>query len=147
MITEVQIGKSLLHLMYLRKIVHGIAVGLGMCRKDVEETEAVVNEVCLSSIDSAVEPQFDNLSIKLIADGELMTVEITDRSAGLDHLREAGWGSDPASLARLDSICQLVDRVEFIRESEGTTIRITKSASQPTAALIPHLPVLETTAV
>ena len=142
--TEVQIRKSRSHLLHLNKILSLIASGLGMSRKDIEETETMVNEVCMTSIERTPDAQ-ENLSVKLTTHDTHMTVEITDRSTEFDLVCTEGLSGDYNRFGNLERFCHLVDGLDFIRGEMGTTIRITKYANK--LADLAHLSSLGTTSL
>jgi hypothetical protein len=130
-VMEVQIRKSRSHLPRLRRIVSCAAAGTGMCRRDVDDMESAVNEVCLGFIEAAFDQQSENLSVCLAAQGECMTVEI------LGGISKGCDAPDCGSFItkRLARICELTDTVAHMVGEEGTTIRLIKYARKAEPSL------------
>ncbi|HUV05310.1 MAG TPA: ATP-binding protein [Armatimonadota bacterium] len=143
MFTEVQIKKCDSHLARLRRIVSCIGAGLGMSRKEIEETENAVNEACLRTADSSSD---GSVSVKLGADDSHMTVEVTDPYSDSG----AACSGDSQHDAILERIGHLVDRVEVVRGPEAITVVITKYAAKQDPALsrpVRYLASLSTTSL
>ena len=128
MITEVQIKRCDSHLLRLRRIASCIGAGLGMSRKEIEETENAVNEVCSKTADSSRD---GSLSVKLGAHDSHMTVEITDPCLDCS----SACSSEAYHAGVLERVGHLADRVELVRGDEGITVVITKYAAKQDPAL------------
>ena len=128
MTTEVQISKCSSHLSHLRTVVSFAAARLGMSRKEIEETQSAVNEICQRSIDLAADHQDANLSVKLAVFDDYMTVEITDPCVHVSSLMTTEFYGCHSNI--LETVGQLADRVDITRNEDGSTVKIMKYASR-----------------
>lgn len=146
MTTEVQIKRSSLYLSHLKKIISCVASKLGMSAKKIEDTESAVSETCLNSINNISDYCGGKLWIKLSTDDASMTVDITDPYMDFEAVCSPGNATYDSYARGLDHVKLLVDNMEFIRESEGVTIRLTQYARHDEnsfVTMVPQLSVLE----
>ncbi len=139
MTTEVQIGRSRLHLQMLNKVVSRTAAWLGASRKDSQDMQEAVSQACLIAMAESSDDIHTPLNVRVSADATSVTVDITNRHAGYMPLRVAESAED-GSMAK---ISRLVDGLELLTSEDSTTIRITKltgsTVSAPTVAAGAHL--------
>ncbi len=128
MTTEIQIRKKHTYLPLLRKIVACVAARLGMNRKCIQEAQETVSEICAESIEAAGGAPDSNLSIKLDTYGDYVSMEITDPCVDFDPVCSGDCFGSKESEERLARVFNLADKVELVRGSEGTTIRVIKYA-------------------
>lgn len=130
MTTEVQIRKSRSYLPHLRKVVACLAAGLGMSRREAQDTEEAVNEICASSIEAASDNAGGSLCIKLHTCENCMTVEISDPLCAFTPADGGQWLVGATSACTFQKVRRLADEVEFMPAPEGTTIRFIKYARE-----------------
>ena len=128
MTTEIQIRKSRNYLPHLCKVVAYLAARLGMSRNEAQETEEAVNEICVSSIEAANGSMDYSLSIRLDAQDDRMTVEISDPACAFTPTENGQWLIGATSAGTFRRVRRLADEVEFVPARQGTTIRVTKYA-------------------
>jgi hypothetical protein len=139
MTTEIQIRKSRNYLPHLRKVVACLAVGLGMSRREAQDAEEAVNEICASSIEAANGGPEGSLSIKVDTCEDCMTVEISDPACAFTPSQSGQWLIGATSAGTYRKVRRLADEMEFMPASEGTTIRLTKRARATVGAHVPAL--------
>lgn len=137
MTTEVQIRKSRNYLPHLRKVVACLAAGLGMSRREAEDAEEAVNEICASSIEAAEGNAEGSLSIKVQTCEDCMTVDISDPACAFKPSDGGQWLCGAASAGTYRKVRRLADEMKFIPASQGTTIRLTKRARATTRRIVP----------
>lgn len=139
--TQVQIGQSRSHLLYLHMIASQFATAIGMARKDSEDVVRAVTDVCQYSAKTGA-PADSSLTVGLVPSGTSLTVEIRGFLSSLEPvyvLTDAPRG--------LESLCRFVDTVEVVREDAGDMVRLTKYIRKPenaAAVSIQGLSVLQT---
>lgn len=144
MTTEIQIRKSRNYLPHLRKVVACLAAGLGMSRREAEDAEEAVNEICASSIEAANGASDGSLSIKLHTCEDCMTVEISDPACAFTPSQSGQWLIGAASAGTYRKVRRLADEMKFMPASEGTTIRLTKRARETGRQVTPSVHQLPT---
>ncbi len=137
MTTEVQIRKSRNYLPHLRKVVACLAAGLGMSRREAEDAEEAVNEICASSIEAAEGNSEGSLSIKVQTCEDCMTVDISDPACAFKPSDRGQWLCGAASAGTYRKVRRLADEMKFIPASQGTTIRLTKRARATARRIVP----------
>lgn len=137
MTTEVQIRKSRNYLPHLRKVVACLAAGLGMSRREAEDAEEAVNEICASSIEAANGDAGGSLSIKVQTCEDCMTVDISDPECAYTPSGGGRWLVGATSACTYRKVRRLADEMKFIPASEGTTIRLTKRARATARTMVP----------
>ncbi len=124
MTTEVQIGKSRLHLELLRKVISRTASWLNMSRKDIEDTENAVNRTCLWAMNEGHDGAMKPVCVRVSAVETSVVVEITNSSARYTPLVASEATED--LVGEMDVIRSLVDNYELLPGDNTATIRLTK---------------------
>ena len=116
------------HLSRLRKVIGCLAAKAGMTSDEIQDTKLAVTEACANAIrHGSPDGEDSTVQIKLVADSSGMLAEVSDQ----------GWGFDidslviPAPAERAGGLGiplmrALSDRVEFLRTTEGMTVRLFK---------------------
>lgn len=138
--TEVQIRKCESHIQRLRIVVSCVAAQAGMNRKEIEEAQNAVSEVCLRAMTPTPKDPDGQLSIRLWAQSGCLSVEITDKSPNCERLYVGELASERERTEIAERVGTLADKVELIRNGDSITIVLTKYAgqAQPTRTTPAH---------
>jgi hypothetical protein len=132
MTTEVQIGKSRLHLELLRKVISRTASWLNMSRKDIEDTENAVSRTCLWAMNESNDGAAKPVCVRVSAIEACVVVEITNSSARYTPLVTSEATED--LVGEMDVIRSLVDNYELLPGDNTATIRLTKRSRAQVSA-------------
>jgi hypothetical protein len=138
MTTTVLIRKSRSYLPRLKQVMCLIGTRLGMSNADIEDTEAAVSEICLGSIETAVD-QNEGLEITFCAEDSCLIVDIDDSSTGRCLADSTPPPAESGIWDGLERAWHLADDVKVITRGDNRIIRLVKRAHR-----LPTIPAAET---
>ena len=118
------------HLSRLRTVIGCLAAKLGMTSEEIQDTKLAVTEACANAIrHGSPDGEDSTVQIKLVANPSGILAEVTDQGTGFDveSLVIPTPGQRPGGLG-IPLMRTLSDRVEFLHNTRGMTVRLFKRA-------------------
>lgn len=131
-ITEVCIPSNPNYLARLRRIVGCLADYAGMDTKEVHDAKLAVSEACANAIrHGSPRGQEDRISVRLSSAGGTVVAEVTDPGEGFDPTALPARAESQPGGYGLSLMKSLTDEIEFLKNGEGMTVRLVKTAKSP----------------
>jgi serine/threonine-protein kinase RsbW len=128
-VTEVSILSNPGYLPRLRRIVSCLADCAGMDGTEVNDAKLAITEACSNAIrHGSPGGALDRVTVRLLAGAGAVVAEVRDVGEGFDR---ALVGSHPVTQPGglgISLMERLTDKVEFVREGKGMTVRMVKRA-------------------
>jgi serine/threonine-protein kinase RsbW len=131
-ITEVSIRSNADYLERIRRIIGCVADQVGLDHKESYDTKLAVTEACANAIrHGSPDPQSDRITIRLSSNSGTFVAEVTDRGVGFDAAALRVPDAPQPGGYGIPLMKALTDEVEFLQNSDGTTVRLVKRARRP----------------
>ncbi|MDO8588725.1 MAG: ATP-binding protein [Armatimonadota bacterium] len=116
------------HLPRLRTVVGCLAADLGMSSEEAQDTKLAITEACANAIrHGSPDGAGSGVTIKLVAGRGGMLAEVTDHGDGFDvNAITVPAPAERAGGMGIPLMRALSDRVEFLRNAKGMTVRLVK---------------------
>jgi hypothetical protein len=128
--TEILMSNTRMHALYLRRVLSMLGSELGMDRREIDDVERAIGQVCIDS--KPGEPDGSrNVAVRFLTCGTYMQVDIVDPSlVGQTHW-SGEWMVNNDYFRSLEKIADLTDGIEVIADEHEPVVRLKKYVGRP----------------
>ena len=133
-VTEISIQPGRDYVSRIRRIVECVADSLGMGIEQADDAKAAVSEACANALEHGIlVGPLEGLKVRFCTHDNSLVAEVSGNGEHKD-LRFLAPEEEPHAGIGISLMRSLADRVEFLKNGSGMTVRLTKVVDRHTEA-------------